>query len=538
MTFPSPLIKIKNLLKYLFVTLPFEMKEKAFIRHNRKVWVRKDNIPRKGEVLVEVYPIASSILAQSYLVNTLAERFGAKIVGFTPSKSHFLKRVYNFRFERIYRSFNVERFFYIDFTPTVYETAASRAKEILAGLKTKKEVEDLVVDGVWIGDLLYDSHLMKYRVPTIDFADPRFLESLTEALCFLFFWRNYLETHEVKAVVISHCVYYENGAIVRLCVAKNVPCYQVHATSCHYMDQRHDRAYNEYIYYPKVFRSLPKEEQAEGIALAEKRLQLRFSGVVGVDMPYSTKSAYGEKKKVRLLAPTEKRKILIAPHCFFDSPHPYGNNLFPDFYEWFLFLGNLSNVTDYEWYIKTHPDSLPGNTPILEELVRKFPKFRILPADSSHNQLVEEGISIVLTVFGTIGSEYAARGIPVLNSSLANPHIAYKFNLSFGDVQEYERVLMNLDLARPEIVKSEVYEYYYMYKIRKGDSWLFSDYKKFIEDIGGYYAQLHSASYDYFMKEFTQEKHLNIIATLNRYLDSRAYYLDRCHYEKESVKPE
>ena len=37
-------------------------------------------------------------------------------------------------------------------------------------------------------------------------------------------------------------------------------------------------------------------------------------------------------------------------------------------YEWIKFLGKISHSTDYEWYIKTHPDFLPGNIDIIKKL--------------------------------------------------------------------------------------------------------------------------------------------------------------------------
>ena len=48
-------------------------------------------------------------------------------------------------------------------------------------------------------------------------------------------------------------------------------------------------------------------------------------------MHYSNKSAYTNVYKQKLIKKSEKIKILIATHCFFDSPHSYGKNIFPDF---------------------------------------------------------------------------------------------------------------------------------------------------------------------------------------------------------------
>ena len=47
-------------------------------------------------------------------------------------------------------------------------------------------------------------------------------------------------------------------------------------------------------------------------------------------MSYS-KSAYNKLSEKRLLKENNKTKILIATHCFYDSLHSYGNNLFQIF---------------------------------------------------------------------------------------------------------------------------------------------------------------------------------------------------------------
>ena len=527
----EPFKKIKNLLQYLFVTLPFEFREKAFIRHNRRIWGPECVKTPSGEVLVEVHPVASTVIAQSYMANFLAKKWDSSIIGYNTGHSNFLKKVYSFRIHRIYRSFNVDHFFYMD--PSSYQQALANAKarEILNNLKTKKDVEGLKIYDLWIGDLLYDSYLMKYRVPTIDFADPNFFASLEEALAYYFYWTDYLDTHKVRALVVSHCCYFENGLVVRLCIQRGIPVYQANAAYCHLLDQRHDRAYIEYLHYPEEFEKLSSKEQEEGIALAKQRLELRFQGKPGVDMHYSTKSAYSAIKDERLLKNTDKLKILVATHCFFDSPHPFGNGIFPDFYEWLHFLGEVSKQTDYEWYIKTHPDVLPGNVPILQEIVSQYPNFHFLPADSSHNQLIAEGVKVALTVYGTIGSEYAARGLLVLNAGLGNPHVAYPFNLHFDDIDSYKNALLQLNKLSISIETARVYEYYFMHNLNQAHDWLFTDYKKFVADLGSFNASITSKAYEYFLKGFSNERHGLILKTLSNFVDSKEYLLKKQHIQ-------
>ena len=106
-------------------------------------------------------------------------------------------------------------------------------------------------------------------------------------------------------------------------------------------------------------------------------------------MPYSTKSAYEKKYPFRLINKSNRIKVLVASHCFFDSPHSYGNNLFPDFNEWLNFLGTISLKTNYDWYIKTHPDYNPLTLEVIKKFIKKFNNFTLLPSDTSHNQIIK-----------------------------------------------------------------------------------------------------------------------------------------------------
>ena len=352
----------------------WDKNEKAFIEHNKKVWGPFLTTDHGGEILLESSTMASSIIAFSYLANLLARMHNARIIAYLPGRKNIKTRIENRKVNRIYGSFNVSDFIYYDLTVSQLQDVGKLSETIVPRLKTKRDVEDLRLEDVWIGDLLYDSHCMNYQVPTIDLEDSRFQDSLRNALCSYIFWRDYLDTHNVHAVIVSHTVYIQSGVITRLAIHRGIPVYQINATHLHYLTKKDLWAYDEFFYYPEQFRELPEEERQRGLQEAKERLQKRFSGEVGVDMHYSKKSAYGRIGKERVLRESPRTKILVATHCFFDNPHPYGVNLFPDFYEWLYFLGEISEVTDYDWYIKTHPDFLPGNIPIIEEFICKYPK--------------------------------------------------------------------------------------------------------------------------------------------------------------------
>jgi hypothetical protein len=518
--------KMARLARTILVEGRLDQSEKDFLAHNEKVW--KQFLPEEssGEILLELSGMASSIIAFSYLANLLAKMHKARIVGYQAS-NRIGALILNRKVKQIYRSFNVRGFVGLNLSPSQRQQAQQLFRTIVPVLKTKKDVEDLRVEGLWIGDLLYDSHCMEYRVPTIDLGSPAFQASLKKAIGSYVFWRDYLESHRVRSVIVTHTVYVASGVVTRLAIQRGIPVYQINASHLYHMTEKHLWAYNDFFSYPEKFAELPEEERHRGLLAAQERVQRRLSGEVGVDMHYSTKSAYGRIGKGRVLKDSPRIKILVATHCFFDSPHPFGVNLFPDFYEWLYFLGEISEKTDYDWYIKTHPDFLPGNIPIIEEFIRKYPKFNLIPSETSHLQLKEEGINFGLTVYGTIGFEYAALGIPVVNASQCNPHIRYHFNLHPPSIEEYRRILLTLPEQDLDIDIEEVYEYYFMAFMHNASDWLFQDYEGLIREIGGYSQQFESVSYRKFQDQFSESRHKQILSSLGRFVESGEYKLRR-----------
>jgi hypothetical protein len=498
--------------------------EKAFVAHNKRVW---GNAPRrngKTEILLEVNGMSSSVIAFSYLANVLSELHHAVIKGYTLGAFNIKAMIMGGKAKKLCKSLNVDKFLYRRLSRSQLLEIEGLYQDILPAIKTKKDAEDLVIGDLVIGDLLYDSHCMQHMVPTVDINDHRFHSSLKEAVTCYVYWRDYFNRHHVKAVIVTHTVYINSGVITRLAIKKEIPVYQISATHLYFMNDKNLWAYNDFFYFPEQFRQLSQEKQKSGLEMAKERINLRFSGHVGVDMHYSTKSAYAKPGRERVIAESPRTKILVATHCFFDSPHPYGVNLFPDFYEWLYFLGEISEKTDYDWYIKTHPDFLPGNIPIIEEFIGKYPKFTLIPSDTSHLQLIEEGINYGLTVYGTIGFEYAALGIPVINATLCNPHVRYGFNIHPRTIDEYEKILMDLPSQKLEIDINEVYEYYFMAFIHNNtNNWLFRDYEGFAKEIGGYANQFGSISYEVFLREFAMERHEQTVRFLKEFVDSKEY---------------
>lgn len=500
-----------------------------FIRHNAKIWrsycISGDS---ETEILFEQTGDASSIVACSYLANVLARRYQAKLVGYRfdwPRRLFWLEKLLTPVSNRIYQSFNFVKF--LNVAPSRYQRmrAETLFQELSPGLCTKRDIEQLVVHGVAIGDLCYDEYLRQSGRATIRLGDKEFADSLKRSLSILVFWEDYLESHKVGAVCVSHCVY-KLAILLRLAVARGIPAYQANATHVYFLTRENCVAYTDFFYYKEQFAALSDEQKENGLREAEERIGRRFSGEVGVDMPYSTLSAYSGNVGKRVLRMSNRKKVLVATHSFVDAPHAYGvGNLFPDFYEWLDFLGEISESTDYDWYVKMHPDHFPVDPVHVRYFIEKYPKLTLLPSDVSHHQIIKDGIDSVLTVWGTIGFEYAALGVPVINASQSNPHIAYNFNLHPKSVEEYRYLLHHIGEQNLRIDPEEIREYYYMRYIYNSNDWLFEKYSAFLDAVGGYSQQFTAKAYGYVVNTFNPKRHEELCAITDCFVKSGVFRL-------------
>ena len=512
------------ILGYLIHYRTSKLLKHLFYKNKVKTFSRK-------EILIEINSIPSNIIVTPYLASNLSRIYDARLTCYKiSSKIDFFSRILffirillNIGNINLYKSFGVKNF--LLFNNNLDIRSNYLLENIFNKVQNKIQLEKLEINKILVGDLIYDSYLKDNKKETIDVNSKNFLIYFEKCLKIFFFWENYFKRNKVKSIIVSHTVYL-NAIPLRIAIRNNIPAYQINLKSIYFLNKKEKFAYKQYKLYPKIFSKFKKKFKKKAILEAKKRLKLRFKGEVGVDMAYSTKSAYKNTYSNRLIKKSKKIKVLVASHCFMDSPHSLGNNLFCDFYEWFKFLGKISLITDYDWYIKTHPDFNPLTLKVINDFMLNYKKFNLLPADSSHNQLINEGIDFALTIYGTIGCEYAAKGIPVINASINNPHIKYNFNMHPKNLSEYRNILINLNKIKFNFDLDKVYEYYYMHNLYYKKGLLFGDYSKLLKKIGGYKKIIQSDFYKFFITNFNIDEHKLLLARVKSYIYSKYYVSD------------
>ena len=505
---------------------------KLIITNKLKSYYKKkfngtNSYPTKSKILIEFNAFHSYHIPVSYFANYLKNKYKCKLIAYfnykiisSPFKENFINEIkwklgnfFNIKNFGIFKSFGTNKII----KPNLNNEQIKNSNKIFNKLRekifSKKDVLNIEINGITIGDLVYDTYIKSKSKPTV-LLDNEFYELLNDFCKLFIFWKTYFEENEIKAIVGVHTSY-SFGIPIRIALKNNIPSYTVTFRKINKISDNMRFMSGEFINYKKNFLNIDNNLKTKGVELATKKLNYRTQGGAGVgaDIISSEISSFGDKFLKREIVDNDKTKIVIFPHDFFDAVHAYGDMLFEDFYEWLEYLGKISRKTDYDWYIKNRPNYpgkfkiyQPHTEKVIDEFLIRYKNIKKLPNNYPHNQIAKEGVNCVLTAYGSVGVEYAMLNIPVINASKNNPHCNYNFNLNPKTIEEYEKLILNIDNIKLEIKKSEIYEYYFMRHIYNVKNWLINDLVDFMNFVGGWSNMNSVKFYDYWLKNVNQKK--------------------------------
>jgi hypothetical protein len=526
---------------------------KLFIKHNKKYFF--NNFNSKKEILVEFnkWPLMHILL--SYLCYYFSKKNNAIIKAY-PGYNFFLdngiKRYFisliwglanfiSFGTFKIYKSFGVKHFF----LPKINNSQKKKVDKIFLKLNktfiTKEYIINLKINNIYIGDLIYNSYYHDFRegVFSLSFNSKEFRDFLYNSISLFIFWYDYLKKGSVQAILLIHSSYLP-AINLRIALKFNINIFSASPEKLYRFKKNNLHPWHDFKNYRKKFNMLSKKQQENGLKLSKKYISYRFKGdnshfdIITKFNPFKDKqSSFSFPKKKRI-------RILVAAHCFYDSPFLFGKTFFSDFHDWLNFLGNASEKTDYDWYIKTHNYFRTSTRVIIESFVGKFKKFKLLPENITHNEIYSN-IDVVLSVYGTIGWEYAYLGIPVINASRHNPHVKYNFNIIPQNLLEYKKIIFRLNknyLNNFKINKKEILEYYFMNYIHFKKKWLVEKLEEkksdklllFLKDKNSFQKECYTV----WVKAFKEANHNNILKNIDKFfLSGDTLYLDKEIFTKK-----
>jgi hypothetical protein len=438
----------------------------------------------------------------------------------------------------IYKSFGVKNFIKPYFQKKNKKFIENSYQDILNKIQTKIDILKISVDEIPIGDLIYDGYLKLYGKSTLQIDSDDFKNYLYDFLTIFYFWKDYLNKNDVKCVVGVHARY-AYGIIHRLAVYNNIKSLIIIEGKLYNLNKDIMHETSEYKLFKKIFSSFSESQKYRYKKIATKYLNNRFSGKLGNEVKelVLNKSAYSNEFDInnKILNNNKKIKILIATHSLGDASSFWGPGFFPDFYEWLIFLVNISKKTEYDWYIKDHPytsdlklaKSLDRTIQLSKDILKQGKNFNYIDSNTTHNQIISEKIDFVLTVYGTVAMEYAYHNIPVIMATKNCPTSPYNFNIHPENISDYENKLMNLKDQKIKINKEEVLEYFFMRYIFFDYDVFFENFSSFFDNKENNWDDVDTLNFLDFWSEKVDKKTINnMIKKFDKFLDSNDYSMN------------
>jgi len=389
-----------------------------------------------------------------------------------------------------------------------------------------KKLENLKINNIWIGDLIYDSYLKKYSYPTIDLNSKKFQDFLKKSLLLFFFWEEYFKKNFVAGICVCHAVYL-TGIPLRIAHKKKIRCFSASNMNLYNLTASIDYkkkingSDSQFLYYRKLAKELP-EKSKKKIKMQGKKIlkNIIYGKSKYFYMPQKTYSNRKVEKKIHY---SNKVNVVIFVHNFVDSPHIYGNHFFTDFKEWLNYLSKVIKKTDYNWFIKDHPTSNDITKKEIDIFIKKNPKVNFLDKNFKNNRLLNLGIDYVLTVYGSIASEVPVYGIKVINASRNNPHFNFNFSINLKNINDYKNTLLNLKKKSHKISFNDLYLFHYMKHYLFKNNLFFQDTQKYFTFHDNKPIQYTSKMYELWLNNFDIKKHKEIVKNLNTFIKSGEY---------------
>jgi len=399
------------------------------------------------------------------------------------------------------------------------ENGAALASKFFSSHPSKRDLLAYRFDDVLIGDLIYDTWLSA-RHQTVDLSSAEFRRFFSRCCSYASWWSNFLSKNYVSGLVVSHPVYMW-ALPARLLNHLGTRAY---VSALKRVDIVTEASIDEPHNFPSDFQKMFPQERTRALGEAKEFLEGRVQGEKDifetrpVNRPFAPQ-AMSQAQAEQTGGP--EIRILVAVHSFFDAPHFFGLGIFEDVYEWLQFLAELSRETSFTWLVKPHPFYAGEPTAAIEKIFESAGNCEVISPSVTHSELISGGLNAVLTIWGTVGIDFAYLGVPVINAHTNNPHCAYQFNLHPRTKVELREAILNIPTSISlEISETQVLENLYMKRFFYSNNIFLDSYPDFANFIekDAFSTRENEAVGHYLRKNISSERHSKNISVVSDFM--------------------
>lgn len=340
-----------------------------------------------------------------------------------------------------------------------------KAYSIYKNLNSKDDILNIKVDEILIGDLIYDSYLRFKPEASVNIKDKYLCIVIWQALRNIDVAKKYFKRDKPKILLTSYSTYIQHGITVRIALSFGTKVYSFG----NFKEFGKELTFEDYYHtvncddYYDNFSTL--KDKTLLLKKAETALTKRLHGYKDLATAYMKKSAYIVDKKLDM--PDVKDKVVVFLHDFFDSPHIYGDMVFPDFLTWVETTIEIFEENNIPFILKPHPNQIDDSAKVIKRLKKRYPNLQFVSPKITNRQLVDGGIKLGVSVYGTVAHELVYMGVPIVLCG-KNPHSSFNFIFEAKSLNEYNNLLQNyLNLSIGKEKKYEVEAFYFMHNMNQ-----------------------------------------------------------------------
>jgi hypothetical protein len=407
-------------------------------------WLSNSKSKEVNHVLVDALIFHPRYLSQNFALGNLLRKGQFSVI------TSLIRYQSDHATKEVSRSFGINNFAscYKPFNITVIFKAIAGTLVQLRAIRYEKSVGiSVIVDGVDVGEFIYDEYLRLTNLPTKRSISIDYIAFIYRSLYLYYRYRQLLQELNITDIVIGHTVYATWGMLLPAAKASglDISVYnwcdaigtgKVTVTRQLPSNKVRKPGYMKSQYLDLLLSKVPREQVlTHWDCLMSNRLSGKVADKDSINV-FNGIDINRVDSFLHLYSSSNKNgHVFIYAHAFVDAVKYSRWTLYSDYYTWLeetlLFLASKTSTTNI--YIKPHPSEHMYACDVTTEMVvdrinSELNSSFIYLDKKVSNEIVFNVADSIITACGTINIEAACYGIPViLAAEFGNENLGYTF---------------------------------------------------------------------------------------------------------------
>lgn len=392
------------------------------IDYNKKNLTAVGHSKINKSVLIEGF---NSEGVADYLIVSARFGYAAYLLGFNVNilLSGFYNRTKTVM--SIYKSYGIEKFTIFKkfaFYPMILLRVFFSFLRVL--FRYRYSIKSITVDDVLIGDLISDSIIINFKnVYDVKGISAEYVSFVLRGLYEYHVYKAIINNLKPSLIILSHMVYSRFGILGRIGHKNKIDIMLLTPEKLLIYSKKNKQIHQNHYFNP--YDAYMKLEDSDHLAKVDAYIRERFLGSVDdltVQRAYFNQNLISNQvflNESHLIFDKNKQTILISIHTLSDAPNKNQDMLHDSFYSWLLdTIEIIKTSSAYNYLIKIHPSSNAyGEYGVVEKILYKYsnnPYISIIGINKISNNELVNMVDCTVSVSGTVGIEFATKGIPAV----------------------------------------------------------------------------------------------------------------------------